>query len=424
MVLVTRPLDQTAFGSAYLEAFKQLPFVNRISLQEMEDVELQHLLAVALQLELEDLPANVRILVTERAQGNPFFAQEMVRNLLESGLIQIEETPEGTRCLADVNLAEATRLPNTLEGLILARIDRLKPEEQLVLKIAAVIGRSFAVQPLRQVLQVHFPDRRTELKAHLRRFTALDLAAAEIPEPELTYLFKHIITHEVTYQTLLFAQRRALHRSIAEWYELHYGEESKRWEDSQNTLSMDQQLAQVPENLAPYLPLLAYHYRHAELPEEEVGYVRLSAQQARSQYANQEALAYLARALALTSEDKPRFELLQVQEEILGILGNRADQRQTLQTLQQLAIRLNNSRARAEILFREADFLMHTEGYPQAQEVAEQLIALGQAEGVELIQARGIWMRGQVHVLTGAYQQALADFQTVLSLFKKAEFPE
>ena len=116
----------------------------------------------------------------------------------------------------------ARRLPETIQGVVLSRIDRLNPEEQMLLRVGAVIGRSFPYQPLRAALSPYLTLADTDLRSRLERLAVLDLIPQETPDPNLRHIFKHAITREVAYGTMLFAQRRELHRRVAEWYEAHY----------------------------------------------------------------------------------------------------------------------------------------------------------------------------------------------------------
>ena len=122
-----------------------------------------------------------------------------------------------------------------MQGVVLTRIDRLAPPQQLTLKVASVIGRSFAYRLLHDIHPIAAD--RPSLPGQLEGLQRRSLVLLEAPEPELAWMFKHVITRDVAYELMLRAQRRALHRAIAEWYERHHAAELPR-----------------------FYPLLAYHW--------------------------------------------------------------------------------------------------------------------------------------------------------------------
>jgi predicted ATPase len=213
------------------------------------------LVTARLGLPADGLPASVADLVWQRAGGNPFFAQELVFSLRDQGLIQIlpprgEGADAEARCVIGPDFERAAEtLPNTLHGLILARIDRLLPEAQLTLKVASVIGRVFAYRTLRCTLEQYATLGDSELKRQLDDL-APHLTPLYSPLPDLTYSFKHVITQEVAYQTLLFSQRRAIHRTVAQVLEALY-----------------------PTRTDEMAGLLAHHWAQADEPEKAAGYL-------------------------------------------------------------------------------------------------------------------------------------------------------
>ncbi|MGH2522430.1 MAG: response regulator [Anaerolineales bacterium] len=153
-------------------------------------------------------------------------------------------------------------------------IDRLSPADQLTLKAASVIGRVFLVEVLRDT----YPDEadRPNLDEHLRTLEDLDLIIPHSPEPALSYSFKDPLTHETAYNLMLFAQRRQLHRAVAEWYESTYA-----------------------ADLSPHYALLAHHWRGAEDPAKAIYYLEKAGEKAQQRKDYQEALRYFNESLAL-----------------------------------------------------------------------------------------------------------------------------
>ncbi len=156
-------------------------------------------------------------------------------------------------------------------------IDRLSPAQQLTLKVASVIGRVFTFDLLRDV----YPDEagRANLSEQLHALTQFNLISAQTLEPLPTYSFQDVLTHETAYNLMLFAQRRQLHRAVAEWHERTYA-----------------------ANLLPYYATLAHHWRQAEDMAKAVYYLEKAGEQARLNGAYQEALAFFNESLALDAQ--------------------------------------------------------------------------------------------------------------------------
>jgi len=164
-----------------------------------------------------------------------------------------------------------------VQGVITGRIDRLAPPQQLTLKVASVIGRVFAFRTLSDIHPVEAD--RPKLADYLNTLEKLDITPLDAPEPDLTYIFKHIITREVAYNLMLFAQRRQLHRAVAEWYERSYA-----------------------ADLSPFYPLLAHHWSSAEEASKTLDYLEKAGEQALHNYANQEALHFFSDALKVSGD--------------------------------------------------------------------------------------------------------------------------
>lgn len=404
-VLVTRPLHQHHDSRAALEAMQALELLattQLIRLTSLSNDETVELVNSHLGLPAGGLPKAIAALIHTRAGGNPFFAEELVLTLHERGLITIEPDPTQhglKRCLisGDLTLASQT-LPDTLHGLILARIDRLPPDKQLTLKIAAVIGRNFAYIPLSDLLNRYTNIAGQTLKSQLQEFVLRDLAVQEMPEPDLSYVFKHIITQEVAYQTLLFAQRRQLHHYVAEWYEQYY-------------LKDDYQ----SEAAKLIIPLLVHHYHHAEEKQQERDYAKLAGEQAAARFANLEALAYFSRALSLSppEEGALRYELLLAREKLYHLQGERQAQLQDLQALAELAERLGDNEHKAEVHLRYAYYAEVISNYPKTIANAQQAIQITQDA---IMQAAAYRQWGRALLRQGYYPQAEEKLLKALAL--------
>jgi len=223
------------------------------------------------RLGVPSLPSQVEALIQEKAQGHPFFSEELAYALRDAGFLMIEHGI--CRLSPEAGDLQAVAFPDTLQGVITSRIDRLSPSQQLMLKVASVIGRVFAFRILRDIHPIE-ADKRT-MPSQLADLERLDLTPLEAPEPDLSYIFKHVITQEVAYNLMLFAQRRRLHHAVAEWYE--------RFQS---------------EDLVRLYPVLAHHWSRAEVSEKAVEYLAKAGEEALRAGAYQEARQFFVDALS------------------------------------------------------------------------------------------------------------------------------
>jgi class 3 adenylate cyclase/pimeloyl-ACP methyl ester carboxylesterase len=235
-----------------------------------------------------DLPRPLRRLIAERSDGNPFFVEEVAKSLRERGVLD--------RDLGAIRFAD--EVPSTVQEVILARIDRLDEEAKRALQVAAVIGREFTLR----VLERAGSWRRSSAEA-LDQLRSLELIYEKTAHAELAYMFKHALTHEVAYLTLLSSQRRELHRQIAGLIEELYAD-------------------RLPE----FYEALAYQYRQAELPERAARYALLAGERARSHFAP-EAELFFREAIELAGGPGTREVLVRAWSGLgdLHILAGRID---------------------------------------------------------------------------------------------------
>ncbi len=207
----------------------------------------------------------LRALVLGKTEGNPFFIEEVTRALIESEALRRER---GEWRLA--RAADELDIPDTVEGVIRARIDRLDEELKHVIRVAAVIGRSFFYRILRAVAEA---DR--ELDGDVAELQHLQLIAERERVPELEYAFRHVLIQEATYESVLVRRRRELHRRTAE--------------------AIEQLFAGRLEDL---YGALAYHFARAEEWTKAQDYLFRAADQASRVASDAEALALYDEAVA------------------------------------------------------------------------------------------------------------------------------
>jgi class 3 adenylate cyclase/tetratricopeptide (TPR) repeat protein len=238
-----------------------------------------------------DLPARARDLVLDRAEGNPFFIEELLATLIDRGIVT--RADGGWVMEREI---EANDLPDTVQAVLAARIDLLPGADKRALQAAAVVGRVFW-----DALVAELTDRADPDLSMLERRGFVVPAEDSSPRGGTTYSFKHQLTREVAYASLPKADRGRLHAAVA------------------------RSLERMPDDAR--VPLLAHHYEQAVRddyatlawmdPSDELGrlreralyWLRLAAERAASRYETDAAVAMLQRAIELAPDDPTRFEL-------------------------------------------------------------------------------------------------------------------
>ena len=220
-------------------------------------------------LRIENLPRNVSDLILDRAEGNPFFIEELLRSLLDSGAVKID----GRRLVA-AGTIDQTVIPETVQGVLTTRMDRLPSDEKAVLQTAAVIGRNFSPRLLKQIVPPSIGEELGNCLAELRHRDFIYTAHEQNPSNG-EYMFKHAITQDVAYNALLKAHRKEIHRRIGEVLETEFA-----------------------NRLAEMSPTLAYHFEKAEARHKALRYLTQAGEHAQAVFANTEAAAFYRSAIA------------------------------------------------------------------------------------------------------------------------------
>lgn len=219
-------------------------------------------------LQDQEILPSLREQILSKAEGNPFYLEEVIRALIDMGAITRDPTSE--RWKAGPNM-DMVKIPGTIQGLIMARVDCLSDELKQVLRVAAVIGRSFLYRVLRAVVEDD-----AQLDVHLAALQHVEFIREEQAAPELEFMFKHALTQEVTYESILLQKRRELHAHVGHDIELLFG-----------------------DRLEEFYGLLAYHYARGEMWEKAQEYLLKAGDQAGGVAADDEALNYYEQAMAV-----------------------------------------------------------------------------------------------------------------------------
>ncbi|MDO8483827.1 MAG: hypothetical protein Q7S35_02640, partial [Candidatus Limnocylindrales bacterium] len=281
LLLTTRP-ERSAVGWRLVEAARETfgDALVELPLQPLDASDSS--LLVGNLLEIESLPPRIRTSILERAEGNPFFVEELIRMLIERGWV----VRQGDLWVGSGSIKDA-EVPDTLRGLLLARIDRLPDEARRTLRMASVIGRDI---PLHLLETITADPAATTRSLGLAEAAGLVRFASAGPEP--AYRFRHGLIQEAAYDSLLKADRRRLHRQVGEALEARVGDQR--------------------EELAPILGL---HFERAGDVERGVDYLYVAGRQALRRRALPEARDLLDRAAALLDDapETPEFERRRVE---------------------------------------------------------------------------------------------------------------
>jgi class 3 adenylate cyclase/tetratricopeptide (TPR) repeat protein len=230
----------------------------------------------------------VKDAIVARTEGNPFFMEEMVRALFDQNVLTRNGTVKLTKPLASM------QIPPTVQGILAARIDQLTSGEKELLQTLAVIGEEFSLGLVRRVTR----RSEDELTRGLAKLQLGEFIYEKPAFPESEYTFKHALTQEVAYNSVLFERRREIHgRAAAAIEEL------------------------FAEKLDDHLAALAHHYGRGGNAAKAVGFLRLAAVQARTRSAYDDAIRYVNEALRLLAETPDSLERDREEIAIQGIRG-------------------------------------------------------------------------------------------------------
>jgi class 3 adenylate cyclase/tetratricopeptide (TPR) repeat protein len=384
LALVHRPMSEVELNS--LANASVLPYAHTIQLEPLSAQESLHLVKIIWGE--QPLPANVERLILSRGQGNPFFLHEITNTLLER---------VGPGQLQTFQLPETLDLPDTVQDVILSRVDRLTEAEKLTLKIASVIGASFQRSLLSKVHPMH--DAGFVLPAQLDTLASKKLLRLEIPAPKWEYVFHNIMAQEVVYEGLLLAQRRQLHGTVG--------------------IAL--------EDLSPdAVERLAFHYTRSDNWEKAIHYLKMAGQKAQREYANHAAIRYFTEILACLANRAAEengtiitadyWDILMERARLYNLIGWRDETVEDLGTLGIMAEALDHDRRRALAAKQWANFYETCSDYDSGLELLERTVTLAQEAGDEKLLGEAYNHWGKLLYLRGQYEIAHAYLQRALRI--------
>lgn len=379
IVLAYRPTDLPRIQTPRLN---ELAWFFEINLTEFSREEASLLIQMKLEQFFSEQqqvsPAFVEN-ITRRAQGNPFYIEELINYLQDRGL-----DPK------DIGAVEQLDLPASLHSLILTRIDQRTESQKITIKLASIIGRLFvaswlwgAFPPLKEYQQVI---------ADLDVLSRLDLTPLDATEPELTYLFKHIVTQEVAYESLPFATRARFHDLLAQYVE-----------------------GKFSGNLDQYVDLLAYHYNLSQNEAKKKEYLMKAGESAQAKYANEAAIAYYQQALPLLADDEKVPIMLKLGQ-VLEIVGHWQDADHLYQKALAVAIVTEDQKSQARCQLAIGEMLRKRGQFSQAlswfDEARSGFTQLNDKEGVGKV----LHSLGTLYAQQGDYSSAIGYYEQSMDI--------
>jgi len=341
-----------------------LAYHRRLELQPLTKNDSSQLVTEILQ-KVDQIPETLQDLVVRGAEGNPFYIEELIKMLIEDGVVI---PGEESWCVEPERLAEV-EVPATLTGVLQARLEGLPQEERITLQQASVVGHIFwddSIEYIRNEstpADTQFALRSTDENLSTLRSRELIYHREESAFTDATeYTFKHVVLRDVTYESVLKRVRKAYHGLVAEWLIQHSGERA-----------------------GEYTGLIADHLELAGKEKQAAIYLYQAGEGAAKRYANAEAVEYFSRALALTPEDDlvGRYDLSLAREKVYHILGNREEQIEDLAALKEMAEALGDRERQVKVALEEAEYAYQTSDYPTVVRAAKVAIDLTRDEGYQ-----------------------------------------
>jgi predicted ATPase len=327
------------------------------------------------------LPEGLGKLIHERTSGNPLFIEEVCYSLIEEGAVVIKE---GQVTLTQ--FLEEISLPNTVQAIIRTRLDRLDSNTKEAVRLASVIGRVFTHRILERIYSA-----RAELSESLEVLKALEVIQQIRVLPEAEYIFRHVLTQAVAYETLLLQRRKELHSAIGRVMEELYS-----------------------ERLEEQSTILVYHYARSERQDKAAEYALIAGDQAASLYANTEATTYYEQALTMAQNlpPSPKVQQWQIDASLkLAAVGiTRQDIERDRKNLEQactMAEALNDESRLARVLYwlGRIHYVLWS---PQiAMEYAKKSLVIADRLGDDALAASPVNLMGRVYYQLSDFVQAI-----------------
>jgi class 3 adenylate cyclase/tetratricopeptide (TPR) repeat protein len=316
--------------------------------------------------------------IAHKGQGNPFYIEEII-NFLHG-------PTSASR--------KAETVPDTLNSLIMARLDDLSDQERTALKVASVIGRTFTAESIAGAYPLAGPER--EVLSTLGALERLDLTPKRSTEPDAPYTFKHGLIQEVAYGSLTFDARAMLHERTGAFIEGRY-----------------------PNELSQYIEDLAHHYGHSRNNAKQLIYFPLAADLAKDNFANDSAIRYYERLLPLLSTEE-QGGVLRKLGEVLQLVGRWDEAEQAYRRALDIAQARRATNEEAEAQAALGYLLSYTQSFdkslPWLEKAHRAFRTVGDSQGV----IRVLEYLSHSHFELGHFRQAIESASAQLKIASEA----
>ena len=311
--------------------------------------------------------------ILNMSQGNPFFTEQLIHYFIENNQLSFEK--------GKVSLKEKMGLPPTITAVIVSRIDKLGKELSRLVKVASVIGQQFSIHLLSKLLGKQRIDREASI---------LMQEALWEPISELTYIFSHSLISETVYEMQLRKTLRSMHKLVARTMEKLYSDE-----------------------ISKHFAQIAHHYERAEVKSRAFKYLLLAGKQAMEAYRNEEALAFLERAMEKTTSTSQKIEVLGARSAVLLTKGRWKDCRDIHERIIKYAKKRKKAKLHANSLFDLGNIIRLMGDVTKGECLLKKALSLYEEMEDEQGRVKTLSALGAVALLRGNGKESL-------SLLKKA----
>jgi class 3 adenylate cyclase/tetratricopeptide (TPR) repeat protein len=333
-------------------------------------------------LGIRSLPTAIKALVCQKAEGNPFYLEEVTRSFVDTGILT---RSEGGYVLA--RPVTPQDVPDTVQGVIMARIDRLAETRKRTIQTAAVIGREFGAHLLGRIADIE-----GRLEDSLAELRALEFIYEKTLFPDLEYVFKHALVQDVAYGSLLKPRRRALHELVGRAIEELYA-------------------GRLDEHVAE----LAHHFAQGEVWPKAFEYARHAGDRARAIFANREAIHFYTQALdaagrmSPSASDADLMAIYEARGSVWHLVSSYDHAVADFEAMQQAAARLGDRVKEGEALCNQAG--SHWWRFSEAhkgivEKCAREAMVIAEETGDERILASGLYSLAMVDQKAGNLREA------------------
>jgi len=316
LILTSRPGYKAKWGE---KSYHIQVAPSRLSDKEVEEM-------IGSILDGKNVTKELNILVRDKSDGIPFYIEEIIKSFIEAGIIvEGKGGYDVSKAIAEMDV------PDTIQDIIMARIDRLEENHKRTIQYASVVGKDFSYKLLKELMETG-----DELQDYLSYLKGSELVYEKSIFPDLEYRFKHSLTQEVAYNSLLIKRRKELHGKIGEIIEDLYGEK-------------------LEENYE----LLAYHYVRSTKDEKAFDYLTLAGDKSSKIYSTEDAIGYYEEALKrldkmpdTRANKEKRVDIFIKQARVMRLIGRLKEHIKTLEKNLQIAEELGDKNRLAGYYFK------------------------------------------------------------------------